>query len=267
VRSVPAAAGVDWMEGSRSASARLASVICEAVMRPTMRFVPVKSVEQQSAAMLHCSRALVVKQRTMLLHSIRAHLAELGISTGAGISQMTRVVRELEQGGRIDLPELARFVLETLARLVCDLTRRLHTIEKKLVSWHYRKDLSNRLETIPVSALSRPRRSLRSFLTRRLSDQVGISLPGWQDAPRSHQQARKSIHPATAHPRCNIGAAIRSPARRRVELGWRSAAASAAEGCRRCSCQQDGPHRMLIMRRGGEYEENNELRAVQHTSS
>lgn len=126
-----------------------AEAICEAVRRPTMRFVPIKSVEQQSAAMLHRSRALLVKQRTMLLHSIRAHLAELGVSTGAGISQMTRVVRELAQGERTDLPELARFVLEALARLVCDLTQRLQTIEKKLVSWHYQNDLSNRLETIP----------------------------------------------------------------------------------------------------------------------
>lgn len=64
-----------------------AEAICEAVMRPTMRFVPIKSVEQQSATMLHRSRALLVKQRTMLMHSIRSHLAELGISTGAGISQ------------------------------------------------------------------------------------------------------------------------------------------------------------------------------------
>ncbi len=69
--------------------------------------------------MLHRSRALLIKQRTMLLHSIRAHLAELGISIGVGTSQMVRMVRELAQGERSDLPELARFVLETLAKLVC----------------------------------------------------------------------------------------------------------------------------------------------------
>lgn len=114
-----------------------------------MRFVPVKSVEQQSAAMLHRSRALLIKQRTMLLHSIRAHLAELGISIGVGVSQIVRVVRELAEGERSDLPELARFVLESLAKLVCDLAQRLQAIEKKLISWHYKNDLSNRLETIP----------------------------------------------------------------------------------------------------------------------
>lgn len=117
--------------------------------RPTMRFVPVKPLEQQSAAMLHRSRALLIKQRTMLLHSIRAHLAELGISIGVGVSQIVRVVRELAEGERSDLPELARFVLEALAKLVCDLAQRLQAIEKKLISWHYKNDLSNRLETIP----------------------------------------------------------------------------------------------------------------------
>jgi transposase len=98
-----------------------AEAICEAVTRPTTRFVPVKSVEQQSAAILHRSRVLLIKQRTMPLHSIRAHLVELGISIGVGTSQMARVVRELAEGGRSDLPELARFVLETPAKLVCDL--------------------------------------------------------------------------------------------------------------------------------------------------
>lgn len=65
-----------------------AEVICEAATRPTMRFVPVKSVEQKSAIMLHRSRTLLIKQRTMLLHSIRADLAELGISIGVGVSQI-----------------------------------------------------------------------------------------------------------------------------------------------------------------------------------
>ncbi len=94
VRLMPPAYVTPYVHRQKNDAAD-AVAICEAVMRPTMRFVAIKSVEQQSAAMLHRSRALLVKQRTMLLHSIRAHLAELGISTGVGISQMTRVVREL----------------------------------------------------------------------------------------------------------------------------------------------------------------------------
>jgi transposase len=126
-----------------------AEAICEAVTRPTMRFVPVKSPEQQSAAMLHRSRALLVKQPTMLLHAIRAHLAELGIATGAGVSPVTKMVAALARGECLDLPDLARVVLETLAQLVFDLQGRLRTIDKQLAHWHSTNDLSNQLETIP----------------------------------------------------------------------------------------------------------------------
>jgi transposase len=99
--------------------------------------------------MLHRSRALLVKQRTMLLHAIRAHLAELGIATGAGVSQVTKMVGALVRGEPLDLPDLARVVLETLAGLVFDLQERLRTIDKQLAHWHYTNDLSNQLETIP----------------------------------------------------------------------------------------------------------------------
>lgn len=56
-----------------------AAAICEAVTRPTMRFVPLKTKEQQAALMLHRARQLLVRQRTMLSNAIRGHLAELGI--------------------------------------------------------------------------------------------------------------------------------------------------------------------------------------------
>jgi hypothetical protein len=130
------------------------------------------------SAITPCSRALLIKQRTMLLHSIRAHLAELGISIGVGTSQVVRVVRELAEGERSDLPELARFVLEALAKLVCDLAQRLQAIEKKLISWHYKNDLSNRLETI--SGVGFVTASALSSIVpiRRLSSQADILPPG-----------------------------------------------------------------------------------------
>lgn len=59
-----------------------AEAICEAVTRPTMRFVAVKTVEQQAVLMLHKSRDLMVRQRTMLINALREHLAEYGIVAG-----------------------------------------------------------------------------------------------------------------------------------------------------------------------------------------
>src|SRR5665213_800431 len=61
-----------------------AAAICEAVTRPSMRFVPIKSKEQQTALMLHRTRQLLVRQRTMLSNALRGHLAELGIVSAKG---------------------------------------------------------------------------------------------------------------------------------------------------------------------------------------
>jgi hypothetical protein len=76
----------------------------------------------------------------MLLHAIRVHLAELGIATGAGVSQVTKMVAALVRGKPLDLPDLARVALETLAQLVFDLQERLRTIDKRLAHWHYTND-------------------------------------------------------------------------------------------------------------------------------
>ncbi len=65
-----------------------AAAICEAVTRPTMRFVAVKSAEQQSVLMLHRTRELLVRQRTMLVNAIRAHMAEFGIVAPVGIPRV-----------------------------------------------------------------------------------------------------------------------------------------------------------------------------------
>jgi transposase len=73
-----------------------AEAICEAVMRPSMRFVPIKTAEQQAALMLHRSRDLLVRQRTMLINSLRGHLAEFGIIEARGPDKVVRLVALLE---------------------------------------------------------------------------------------------------------------------------------------------------------------------------
>jgi transposase len=69
-----------------------AEAICEAVTRPSMRFVPVKSAEQQSVLMLHRVRALLIRQRTMLVNALRGHLAEFGIIVAQGISRIRELI-------------------------------------------------------------------------------------------------------------------------------------------------------------------------------
>jgi transposase len=125
-----------------------AAAICEAVSRPSMRFVPIKSVEQQSVLMLHRARALLVRQRTMLANAIRAHLSELGIVTTQGMSNlMATVAHAFQSPGMI--PELVRWALAPLVASLNELAVRIRDLEARIVSWHRADETSRRLETIP----------------------------------------------------------------------------------------------------------------------
>src|SRR6187402_1674387 len=81
-----------------------AEAICEAVRRPTMRFVPVKSVEQQAQLMPHRARDLLIRQRTQLINAMRAHLAELGIAAAQGREGIKELLAIVAQDGDTRLP-------------------------------------------------------------------------------------------------------------------------------------------------------------------
>jgi transposase len=85
-----------------------AEAICEAVTRPTMRFVPVKTVDQQSVLMLHRTRQLFIRQRTTLINSIRAHLAEFGIVAGIGRNGVEALLEVIDRGEEEGVPPEAR---------------------------------------------------------------------------------------------------------------------------------------------------------------
>ena len=86
-----------------------AEAICEAVTRPSMRFVPVKDTDQQSVLMMHRARNLLVRQRTMLVNALRAHLAEFGIIAPQGLRHIERLAGAIEEDSPA-LPELARSI-------------------------------------------------------------------------------------------------------------------------------------------------------------
>ena len=93
-----------------------AAAIGEAVTRPTMRFVSVKGMEQQSVLMLHRTRELLVRQRTMVINAIRAHMAEFGIVAPVGVPQVKKLLGIIADTDDARLPSLARTCLESLAR-------------------------------------------------------------------------------------------------------------------------------------------------------
>ena len=92
-----------------------AEAIVEALVRPTMRFAPIKSADQQAVLMLHRSRELLVKQRTMLINAVRGHCSELGITASQGASRVNDLLVIIEDPDDLQLPALAREALGVLS--------------------------------------------------------------------------------------------------------------------------------------------------------
>jgi transposase len=112
-----------------------AEAICEVVTRPTMRFVPVKDAEQQSVLMLHRGRSLLVRQRTMLVNALRAHMVEFGITAPQGLVHVEYLATVLDDDGA-PLPELARSILRMIVAQYNDTSARMHALERQLAKRH-----------------------------------------------------------------------------------------------------------------------------------
>jgi transposase len=148
VRLMPPAYVKPYLKRGKT-DANDAEAICEAVTRPTMRFVPVKSPEQQSALALHRTRDLLVKQRTQLVNMIRGLLAEFGIEVARGLHHALQLAKRLTDGHAPEVPALAQRVVAGLARQIGALQTQLTTLEKELLAWYRSNELSQRLATIP----------------------------------------------------------------------------------------------------------------------
>jgi len=126
-----------------------AEAICEAVRRPTMRFVPIKTAEQQAALLVHRGRERLVRQRTALANALRAHLAEFGVIAPLGLRNVARLIAIIRDESDTRLPAPARQVLEVLATQVEQLEAAVAALEKQLAAWHKSSPVSQRLATIP----------------------------------------------------------------------------------------------------------------------
>jgi transposase len=126
-----------------------AEAICEAASRPTMRFVPVKTIEQQSLTTLHRSRELLIKQRTMMVNALRAHLAEFGFIAAKGIHNLPDLIKIVSEASAEALPEMTRAVLSGFIDAITLINQKLDDIEKQLRTWHKGNPQSKRLETAP----------------------------------------------------------------------------------------------------------------------
>jgi transposase len=125
------------------------AAICEALTRPSMRFVPTKSTEQQTALMPHRTRQLLVRQRTMLSNAPRGHLAELGIVSAKGRNGTAELLRIVADGEDSRVSPAVRGILDVLARQYGAIGAEIASIDKSIMSLHRACEASRRLAEIP----------------------------------------------------------------------------------------------------------------------
>ena len=124
-----------------------AAAICEAMSRPGMRFVPVKSADQQAVLMLHKTRELLVKQRTMSVNALRGHLAEFGIVAAKGIGHVDELLALAQADAA--LPQIAKSAVAGLAQHLEGLDQSIETVEEDIAKAHRQNPTSRLLDEIP----------------------------------------------------------------------------------------------------------------------
>lgn len=163
-----------------------AEAICEAVSRPNMRFVPVKSPEMQAVLALHRARQAMVKVRTAQANQIRGLVAEFGIVIPKGIGHIGKRVAQILEDADNGLPGMMRELLKALNEQLGQFDRQVGELEKKIKLWHLANDRSRKLEQIPgigpltASAMSASVADASSFKSAR-------HVPAWLGMVPRHE--------------------------------------------------------------------------------
>jgi transposase len=126
-----------------------AEAICEAVSRPSMRFVPIKSIEQQAVLSVHRVRQGFVKARTAQANQIRGLLGEFGLVIPQGIRHIAQRVPALLEDASNELPLEFRQLIDRLTCHLKELDQQVRELERQIVAWHRSSELSRKLEKIP----------------------------------------------------------------------------------------------------------------------
>jgi transposase len=124
-----------------------AEALCEAMSRPTMRFVPVKTVEQQAALMLVGLRDRLIRNRTQLSNAIRGYAAEFGLTAAKGMAHVVPLLERIQADE--SLPALARELFAIQAKEYVQLQAQIGELDAKLMAWHRADECSRRLAKIP----------------------------------------------------------------------------------------------------------------------
>jgi transposase len=124
-----------------------AAAVCEAVSRPDMRFVPIKSAGNQAALMLHKTRELLIKQRTMSVNALRGHLSEFGLVAAKGIGHADELVEMAKEDAT--LPAAAKAVVKVFAAQLEAINASIATLEREIAGAHAQSEVSKLLASVP----------------------------------------------------------------------------------------------------------------------
>ncbi|BCA63475.1 transposase y4pF/y4sB [Sphingomonas sp. HMP9] len=169
-----------------------AEALCEAVSRPTMRFVPAKTAEQQAALMLVGVRERLIQKRTQLVNAIRGYGAEFGITAATGACRVIPLLERIAADETI--PELARELFALQGKEHAQLEREIERIDEKLMTWHRSDECSQRLAQIPgVGPIG------ATLLMMKTPDphlfKSGRDFAAWMGlTPKNHSTAGKTRH-------------------------------------------------------------------------
>jgi transposase len=167
-----------------------AEAICEALGRPTMRFVAIKSEQAQADLMLQTTRALLVKEQTRIANAIRGHAAEFGVTTGKGLGKVAPLLRRIAQDQA--LPETARMAFDLLGQQLEAVDTQIGALDAKLKAWHRESKVSKRLASIPGIG-----QRIATTMTMKVADpqlfRSGRHFASWLGlTPRDHSTAGKT---------------------------------------------------------------------------
>jgi transposase len=166
-----------------------AAALCEAMSRPTMRFVPVKTTDQQAALMLAGERERLVRQRTQLANTIRGYAAEFGLTAAKGVSHIEPLLEELRKDATV--PALARALFADSAGEYAALQTRIDKVDARLRDWHKSNEVARRLTAVPTIGPT-----IASLLVMKTPDpkafRSGRDFAAWLGlTPKDHSTAGK----------------------------------------------------------------------------
>lgn len=168
-----------------------AEAICEAVSRKSMRFVPIKSADQQATAMILKVRELLVRQQTQATNALRAHLNELGIIAATGVAKVAQLIAIVHDQADARVPDAARFALKALVSQIEALRLELKKLERAVVAAAKHDPDIQRLATIPgVGAITAA--SIKALVPDIRGFKSALHFAAWMGlTPRPHSSGGK----------------------------------------------------------------------------